>query len=65
MQKSESLKKLHENFMILCWCSILYDFPVQVPSSEQHFAPKHYFLSQHDYLREEKNEFLLLLHLFI
>ncbi len=43
MPKSVCLKKLHDNFMILCWCSILYGFPLQVLSSEQHFAPNNIF----------------------
>ena len=39
--------KLHDTLMMQY-------FPVQVLSSEQHFGPRHSFLSQYDYLGKEK-----------
>ncbi len=68
MPKSASLKKLHENFMILCWCSIFNMIFLYMYYSKFRaiFCTQTYFLSQHDYLREEKiMGFKWLLHIFI
>ncbi len=63
--KSACLKKLHENFIIVCWCSIFYDFPVQVQSSEQHSAPKHVFVKTWLLERKKNRFFMIIAFIFI